>query len=173
VITPVRDPQVVNRTGDDATTPEAATAKVEMLMGRLKAGAAFSDLAMDYSEDPESTPRGGDMGLVPASQLRQVPATLRDAVLKAEPGTVNVVSSSGGHIIVLVLSHERAGQRDLSMPEVRTNITNALRARKEQLLRTAYLALVRNEAAVENHLARLLVENRGAVPSLLPAPPGR
>jgi peptidyl-prolyl cis-trans isomerase SurA len=112
------------------------------------------------------------MGLVPVSQLWQVPA-IRDAVLKAEPGTVNVVSSSGGHVIVLVLAHERAGQRDLSMPEVRTDITDALRARKEQVLRSAYLAVVRNEATVENHLARRLVENRGTMPNLLPAPPGR
>src|SRR5262249_20291132 len=37
VITPVRDPQLANATGDDATTPAAATAKVQMLMERLKA----------------------------------------------------------------------------------------------------------------------------------------
>jgi peptidyl-prolyl cis-trans isomerase SurA len=173
VITPVRDAQAANRTADDAATPAAATAKLEMLMGRLKAGTAFSDLAMDYSEDPESAPRGGDMGLVPASQLRQAPPALRDAVLKAEPGTVTVVSSNGGHIIVLVLSHEKAGQRDLSMPEVRTTITDGLRARKDQLLRAAYLAVVRNEATVENHLARRLVESPGTLPSLLPTSPGK
>jgi parvulin-like peptidyl-prolyl isomerase len=170
VITASREAQLANRTGDDAATPEAASAKVEMLMGRLKAGAAFSDLAMDYSEDAESAPRGGDLGLVPASQLRQAPATLRDAVIKAEPGTVNVVSSNAGHIIVLVLSHERAGQRDLSMPEVKQTITDTLRARKEQLLRTAYLTTARGDARVDNYLARRLLENRGVMPSLLPAP---
>jgi parvulin-like peptidyl-prolyl isomerase len=173
VVTATREPQLTNRTGDDAVTPEAATAKVEMLMGRLKSGVAFSDLAMDYSEDPESAPRGGDLGLVPASQLRQAPPALRDAVLKAEPGTVNVVSSSGGHIVVLVLSHERAGQRDLSMPEVKQTITDTLRAQKEQLLRTAYLTTARGDAMVDNYLARRLLENRGAMPSLLPAPPGQ
>jgi peptidyl-prolyl cis-trans isomerase SurA len=173
VITTAREPQLTNRTGDDAATPEAATAKVKMLMGRLEAGAAFSDLAMDYSEDPESAPRGGDLGLVPASQLRQAPAALRDVVLKAQPGTVNVVSSDAGHIMVLVLAHERAGQRDLTMPEVRQGITDTLRARKEQLLRTAYLTTVRGDARVENYLARRLLGNRGARPSLVPAPPGR
>ncbi len=39
VITPIRDPQLANGTGDDATTPEQAAAKVRMLMERLKAGA--------------------------------------------------------------------------------------------------------------------------------------
>jgi len=173
VITTAREPQLTNRTGDDAATPEAAIAKVKMLMSRLEAGAAFSDLAMDYSEDPESAPRGGDLGLVPASQLRQAPAALRDVVLKAEPGTVNVVSSDAGHIMVLVLAHERAGQRDLTMPEVRQGITDTLRVRKEQLLRTAYLTTIRGNAKVENYLAQRVLADRGVMPSLVSAPPGQ
>ena len=56
-ITPAREPQLANRTGDDAATPQAAAAKANMLMERLKGGAAFTDLAMDYSEDPETAPR--------------------------------------------------------------------------------------------------------------------
>jgi peptidyl-prolyl cis-trans isomerase SurA len=36
VVTPVRDAGLNNRTGDDATTVQAATAKVQMLMERLK-----------------------------------------------------------------------------------------------------------------------------------------
>ena len=63
VVTPVRDQQVANRTGDDAATPQAAAEKVKMLMERLKAGANFAELAMGYSEDPETAPRGGDLGL--------------------------------------------------------------------------------------------------------------
>ena len=92
VITPVREPQIANGTGDDAATPQAAVAKVKMLMERLKAGASFSDLAAGYSEDPESAPRGGDMGFVPVSRLKQAPPALRDAVLNKEPGSVNVAA---------------------------------------------------------------------------------
>ena len=73
VITPVREQQLANGTGDDATTLEAAAAKVRMLMERLKAGASFRDLAAGYSEDPESAPRGGDMGLVAVSAIRRAP----------------------------------------------------------------------------------------------------
>ena len=36
-----------------------------MLMERLKAGTPFGDLAADFSEDPESAPRGGDLGFIP------------------------------------------------------------------------------------------------------------
>jgi len=168
IVTPVRDPQLVNRTGDDATTPQAATAKVAMLMERLKAGASFRDLAMDYSEDPESTPRGGDLGLVPLSAVKQASPALRDVVLKVTPGTARVVSQGGAHSIVFVVAREPAGQRDLSTPGVRQRITETLRARKEQLLRTAYLTAARTDADVVNFLARRLVESQGK--SAGPAP---
>ena len=44
-----------------------------MLMERLKSGTPFNELAMDYSEEPQSAPRGGDVGLVSVSALRQAP----------------------------------------------------------------------------------------------------
>lgn len=173
-ITPVREPQLANRSGDDATSPQAATAKARMLMERLKSGASFAELAMDYSEDPQSAPRGGDLGFVPVSKLKQAPPALRDAVLKVAPGTVNVVSQGGAHTLVAVVAHEPAGQRDLSVAAVKESITSTLRTRKEQLLRTAYLTAVRTDAQVVNYLARRLVESQGKAPSLAPvAPAGR
>lgn len=174
VVTPVRDPQITNATGDDATTPEEALRKAQMLMERLKAGATFSDLAAGYSEDPESAPRGGDLGLVPVSRLRQAPPNLRNAVLGKEVGAVNVASSNGAHTLVLVVAHELPGQRELTTPGVKEQITQALRARKEQLLRTAYLTAARSDATVVNYIARKIVEANGApTPSLpLAAGPG-
>jgi peptidyl-prolyl cis-trans isomerase SurA len=163
VVTPVRDPQLQNATGDDATTPQAAAAKVQMLMERLKAGANFRDLAVGYSEDPQSAARGGDLGMVPVSRLKQAPPQLRDAVLNKAPGTVNVASAGGAHTLVLVVSHEAAGQRDLSMPGVKEQISETLRARKEALVRAAYLTAVRSDAKVDNLLARKLVESKGAM----------
>jgi peptidyl-prolyl cis-trans isomerase SurA len=171
-ITPIRDAQVANRSGDDATTPQAATAKVQMLMERLKAGASFQELAMGYSEDPQSAPRGGDLGFVPVSRLKQAPPALRDAVLNKAPGTVTVVSENGGHTIVLVVAHELAGQRDPSMPEVRQRIVETLRARKEQLLRAAFLVAARTDAQVVNYLARRIVESQGKPTNAQPAAAG-
>jgi peptidyl-prolyl cis-trans isomerase SurA len=170
-ITPVRDPQLANRTGDDATTPQAAAAKAKMLMEKLKSGASFAELAMDYSEDPQTAQRGGDLGYVPVSKLQQAPPALRNAVLNVKPGTVNIVSQGGAHTLVAVVAHEPAGQRDLSTPAVKESITTALRTRREQLLRTAYLTKLRTDATVVNYLARRLVESQGKVPTLAPAAP--
>jgi peptidyl-prolyl cis-trans isomerase SurA len=172
VVTPVRD-QIANGTGDDATTPQAAAAKVKMLMERLKAGASFRDLATGYSEDPETAPRGGDLGFLPVSRLQQAPPALRDAVLNKAPGSVNVAGANGAYTLVLVVAHEQAGQRDLSTPGVRERITETLRGRKEQLLRTAYLTTARGDATVVNHLARRLVAEQGKVPGLLTAAPAK
>ena len=71
VVTPVRDPQVANRTGDDATTPQAAAAKVADADGAPQ-GRRVVPRSRDagYSEDPESAPRGGDLGFVPVSQAQ-------------------------------------------------------------------------------------------------------
>jgi hypothetical protein len=106
--------------------------------------------------------------------LRQAPPQLRDAVLKAAPGTINIVSGGGAHTIVLVVAHEPAGQRDLSTPGMRDRITETLRARKEQLLRTAYLTAAQSDANVVNYLARRLVQAQGKMPTLgLAAPSGK
>jgi peptidyl-prolyl cis-trans isomerase SurA len=164
VITPAPDPQIANRTGDDAATPQAAAAKVSMVMERLKGGAPFADLARDYSEDPQTAPRGGDLGLVPLSAIQKAPPLLRQAAMKTTVGSARVVSEGGAHTIVFVVAREPAGQRDLSSPGVRDRITAALRGGREQLFRSAYLAAARADADVTNYLARRVVEAQGKPP---------
>jgi peptidyl-prolyl cis-trans isomerase SurA len=167
VVTSVREAQITNRTGDDATTPQAAAAKAQMLMERLKAGTPFPELAMDFSEDPESAPRGGDVGLIPASALKQVPPALREAVLKAQPGSVSVVPMEGGFTIVALIAKQPAGQRDPNTPEVKDGIAQTLKSRREQWMRTAYVEAARDKATVVNHLARRLSEAPGKLPPTL------
>lgn len=170
VVTPVRDAQLANRTGDDASTPQAAAEKVKMLMERLQSGTPFGDLARDFSEDPESAPRGGDLGLVPMSAIKQAAPALRDAVLKLEPGRARVVSGDGAHTIVYVVAHEAAGQRDLSTPNVKERISATLKGRREQLLRSAYLTAARTDADIVNYLARRVVEEQNKTSAPPPAP---
>ena len=167
-VTPVPDQEIANRSGDDAKTPQEAAAKAQMLMERLKSGVAFGDLAADFSEDPQSAPRGGDLGFIPISRLQQAPPALRDAVLKSEPGSVRVISNAGAHTIILFVAKDTAGQKDPSMPAVKEAITSALRGRREQLLRAAYLTAIRNDAVVVNILANRLVDLKGKT---LPAAP--
>jgi peptidyl-prolyl cis-trans isomerase SurA len=161
IVTPRREPQPANRTGNDAGTPQEAAFKVRMIMERLKGGASFADVAMDYSEDPETAPRGGDLGLVPISALQKAPPALRDAVIGQKPGTARVAAANGAYTIVLVVAHEQSGERTLSTPGVKDAITQTLKNRKEQLLRTAFLSAARGDASVVNHQARRIVDLGG------------
>jgi peptidyl-prolyl cis-trans isomerase SurA len=171
VVTPQRNPQTNNRLGDDAATSQEALRKVEMLIARLKGGADFAEVAMDYSEDPQSAMQGGDLGFIAESALKQAPPQLRDVVLKMVPGNVNTLMVGGGYTIVLLVAHEPAGQRDLSTPGVRDQIRDGLKERRERLLRTAYLAEARAGAAVDLRIARAVVAGQGAAPpAVMPAP---
>jgi len=174
VVTAGKDPQVRNRMNDDAGTPAEASTKGSMLMDRLKAGANFGDVAMDYSEDPQSAPQGGDLGFMPASALAQLSPQVREAVLKMQPGNVSAVSAGGNVAILALIAKEPAGQRDLTTPTVKDGIRDLLQSRKAELLRTAYLASVRGDAKVTNYLARQIVDAHGIVPpSLVPSGPGK
>jgi peptidyl-prolyl cis-trans isomerase SurA len=168
VITPVREEQVTNRSGNDAATPQEAAAKVQMIMERLKAGAEFADMAADFSEDAQSAPRGGDLGFLPVSVVQKYPPQLRDAVLTAKAGTAKVIGAEGGYAIVLVLGKDTAGQKTLDTPGVKDAISQSLKTRREQLLRSAYISNLRNGAVIENLIAKRVLESQGKVPTLAP-----
>ncbi len=172
VVTPVRDARVANRTNSDATTPQEAAAKAQTVMERLRSGAPFADVAADLSEDPDTAPRGGDLGFVPVSALRQAPPQLRDAVLKGTIGSAKLLNINGAYTVLVVIAKDQAGQKDLAMPEVKQGITEGLRNRRAQLLRTAFLAAIRNGAVIENLAAARILESKGQAPSVAPAAPG-
>ena len=69
-----------------------------------------------------------------------------------------------GYRILKLLAKEPAGQRDLADPQVQQTIRDTLRNRKEQLLRSAYLAIARDDARVRNYLAEQVVEASGKLP---------
>ncbi len=171
VVTPVKEEQITNRTGSDATTPEEAAEKLRLIMERLKSGAQFADVAADLSEDAQTAPRGGDLGFLPVSEVRKYPPQLRDAVLSATPGSAKVISANGGYAVVVVVAKDTAGQKDLGTPGVKDAIGQTLKARREQLLRSAYVSSLRSGAAIENLIARRVVEAQGKVPTLVPTGP--
>ncbi len=171
VVTPRRDPQVRNRKNDDATTDVEARRKCAALLERLNGGADFSQLAMDYSEDPTTAATGGDLGYIPESALSQSDPALKKTVLALKPGQLSgVIALRDNYRILKLISREAPGQRDLSDPQVQQSIRDALRNRKEQLLRAAYLATARDDAKVANYLARQVVESAGKLPGAAKAP---
>ncbi len=180
VITPHKDPGLRNRKDDDATTDAEARRKAAALEQQLSTGADFSQVAMDYSEDPATSGSGGDLGYVPESSLSQSDPALKKAVLALKPGQISeVIVLRDSYRILKLVAKEAPGQRELSDPAVQQSIRDNLRNRKEQLLRAAYLAIARNDAKVTNYLAQQVVESAGKLPVVVtpkapagtPAPP--
>lgn len=170
-VTPRKDPQIRNRKNDDATNEAEAQRKIKMLVDRLNSGADFAQLAMDYSEDMNTASTGGDLGFVPESALnsQQVDPSLKRAVLALKPGQVSPPITARdqdgmSYHILRLIAREAPGQRSLSEPQVQQNIRDTLRSRKEQLLRSAYLAVARDEAQVTNYLAEQVIESAGKLP---------
>ena len=166
VVTPRADPTVHNRKNDKATNEAEAGRKAAMLIQKLDTGADFAELATDYSEDASAS-TGGDLGFVPESALNQSDPTLKKAVLGMKVGQITqpIPVKNGGYRILKLLAKEAAGERQFSDVQVQQAIRDALRTRKEQLLRSAYLVEARDEAHVTNYLARQILEFAGKLPA--------
>jgi peptidyl-prolyl cis-trans isomerase SurA len=155
VVTSQPNPDVRNLKRDKAMNEEQARKKVLMLEARLKQGEDFAMLAQNYSEDPQTSPNGGDMGFVPESALEKADAEIRRLVLGLTQGQVSApIRSDGAWRILKMIAREPAGQREMNDPRVQQNARDTLRTRKEQLLRTAYVDACRNETRIVNYFAQ-------------------
>jgi peptidyl-prolyl cis-trans isomerase SurA len=171
VVTPRKDAQIRNRKNDDATNDAEARRKIAALTQKLNDGEDFSTLAMDYSEDPTTAATGGDNGYIPESALDRTDPALKKAVLSLKPGQVSpVVSLKDAYYILKLLAREAPGQRDLSEPQVQQIIRDALRERKKQLLRAAFLSVARQNAKITNYLAQQVLESGGKLPASAATP---
>jgi peptidyl-prolyl cis-trans isomerase SurA len=162
VVTPKPDASVRNLKNDKARNPDQARQKILTLESRLRAGEDFAMLAQNYSEDPNTTQNGGDLGFVPESAFEKSAPELRRLVMSLKPGEISpVLPSPEGYRILRVISKEPSGQRELTDPRVQQTIRETLLNRKDQLLKAAYYEVARNEAKVVNYLSRTIVENAG------------
>jgi peptidyl-prolyl cis-trans isomerase SurA len=155
-----------NLQNSKATNDVDAKRKIQALKNRLDSGEDFGTLAMNFSEDPESAPNGGDKGFVGESQLHADPA-ISAAVTKLKAGEVTEIlplldgqtKKPVGYAIYKLLSRDPPGQRDLNDPRVQQAIRQQLRDGRSQLLKAAYLEMVHDQAKVENFFAEQIFKN--------------
>jgi peptidyl-prolyl cis-trans isomerase SurA len=164
-VTPYPDPEIRNLKNDDAKTPADAERKIAALYARLQTGEDFGTVAQEYSEDPRTAAGGGDMGFIPASALNSSPQ-LKQMVTSLKVGQVSsIIRSSGGFHIIKLLGIEEAGQHTLADLRVQSAIRQTLSNEKEQLLKAAYIEMLRNRSKVVNHLAEEVVKAGGVPPN--------
>jgi len=168
-VTTTPNPQVHNLKNDKAQNEAEASKKIQMIENRLDSGDDFGTLAMNYSEDTETSGNGGDLGFTPESSLRNTDPTTRDTVTKLKPGQYSPIISVinpmtkqlVGFRLVKLVAREPAGQRELSDPRVKQAIRAQLQDRREQLLKAAYYEILRDQAKVENYYAQKVLDGNG------------
>jgi peptidyl-prolyl cis-trans isomerase SurA len=168
LVSPAPNPQVHDQNSKAQNEPDARK-KIQMVANRLDSGDDFATLAMKFSEDPETSGNGGDIGPAPESSLRNTDPATREAVLKLKPGQytpVITVMNPGtrqlvGFRIVKLVAKEPAGQRELSDERVKMAIRTQMHDRREQLLKSAYYEVLRDSAKVENYYAKKVLDSNG------------
>lgn len=166
-VTPQSNPQVHNLKNDKAQNEAEARKKIQMLSNRLDSGDDFATLAMNYSEDTETSGNGGDLGFTPESSLQRTDPATRELVMKLKSGqyssivTIQDPASKRlvGFRIVKLIAKEPAGQREFNDPRVQQAIRSQLRDRREQLLKAAYYEVLRDSARVNNYFAEDVLKN--------------
>jgi peptidyl-prolyl cis-trans isomerase SurA len=155
-----------NLQNSKATNDTEAKRKIQALKNRLDSGEDFGTLAMNFSEQPDTAPNGGDRGFASESQLHTNPEAY-NAIAKLKPGEITEIlpiidpqtKKPVGYEIYKLLSRDPPGQRDLNDPRVQQAIRQQLQSGRSQLLKAAYLEVVHNQAKVENFLADEIFKN--------------
>ncbi|UST87508.1 peptidylprolyl isomerase [Pseudomonas siliginis] len=129
----------------DAANVETVRKQAAELSKKAQSALAdFAALATQYSQDRVTAERGGDTGLQPLQQL--VPE-VRGAVARLKVGAVSdpVQSAAGFHVIKLT---EQQPARTATLEELRDQLTQALRAQRQEQIAQAYLDGMLNTATL-------------------------
>jgi len=134
----------------------------EQVRTKAAAGTDFAELAKDYSDDPGSKMKGGDVGFF--SRNRMVKPFEDAAFAMTEPGQLSapVKTSFGYHIIKYL---ERKAGRQRTFEEVKESLITPLRSKFLNEERARFLSQVRNDPAIKLNgeaLDRLLAASPSA-----------
>jgi peptidyl-prolyl cis-trans isomerase SurA len=162
VVTGLPSQQAGNLQNNKASGDADAKKKVQTLHNRLDSGEDFGSVAMNFSEDANTASNGGDRGFVQESGLKTDPEAY-NAISSLKPGQITgilpIYDGAGpgrrtvGYVIYKLIGREPAGQREFNDPRVQQTIRQGLRENHAQLLRTAYLEKLHDEAKVHNYFA--------------------
>jgi len=115
---------ILVKAGKDAGETDKASAlnKAKDIVEKIKAGKDFAELANEFSEDPGTKGRGGDLGYFSRGKMVK---PFEDAAFSLEPGSISeiVETKYGYHIIRL---EDRKPEEAQSLKEVKDRIKKKL-----------------------------------------------
>lgn len=150
-----------NKPGGEAE----AKRRIDAALNQIQSGVDFGTVAANVSEDPNTSSNGGDLGFSYESQLKK-DTQVYEAISKIKPGQITQVLIAtdpashkiAGYAIYRLIDREPAGQRELNDPRVQQAIHTTLHDNQKQLLQTAYLESLIDEARVRNFLAEQILK---------------
>jgi foldase protein PrsA len=117
----------------------------DLVESKLKGGAKFEDLAKQYSVDPGSKDKGGDLGFFGKGQM--VPA-FEQAAFSLQPNQVSApVKSPFGYHVIQVVEFKPAEKATLASSH--DKIKELLTQQQEQLQIPLFLQTLRSKAKIE------------------------
>jgi peptidyl-prolyl cis-trans isomerase SurA len=160
VVTDQGSAQAGNLQNNKANGDDDARKKIQVIKNRIDSGEDFGGLALNFSENRDTAPNGGDMGFHSESELKADP-TIYAAISKLTAGeTTDIIPQIDptthkpvAYAIFKLISKEAAGQRELSDPRVQQSIRQQLHDSRAQLLQAAFREMLTAQAKVENFFA--------------------
>jgi len=143
----IRVSQILIRVPEKASAAarDAAKQQATALLNQLKAGADFSQLAREHSQDPGSAPLGGDLGYIAKGDMD---AAFEQRAFALAPNQLSdVVATPYGFHIIRVAERREAGYAPLS--EVQERIREVLLKSERQARQAALVAELRKKIKVE------------------------
>jgi peptidyl-prolyl cis-trans isomerase SurA len=116
-----------------------------MVLQKARSGDDFSELAKQYSEDPQAAKDGGDLGFFKKGDMLP---EIENNVINMKPGDISdlVVTPAGFHIIKL---EERTPGKTRAFNELKGEIEELLYKKKSEERFNQWLADLRKAAAIE------------------------
>jgi parvulin-like peptidyl-prolyl isomerase len=118
--------------------------QARLVLAKLRRGEPFDDLARQYSKDPGSRERGGDLGFVSRGQLvpefEQVAFTLQPKQIS------DIVKTQYGYHLIQVL--ERRPPQPATLDQVRDQVRDQLQTSKQDAAFQAWLQQVKAQAKI-------------------------
>jgi peptidyl-prolyl cis-trans isomerase C len=137
--------KVANGASED--DKKEAKEKIEGILKRIKAGEDFGKLAAEFSDDPGSKQKGGDLGFFTRGRMVK---PFEDAAFSLKPGEVSgVVESPFGYHIIKVEETKEAGLEPLE--KVRDRINQKLVQESVKAKITEFIDKAMKDAKAEVH----------------------
>ncbi len=130
---------------EDPKQEERARQTILLIQGKLAKGEKFADLARQYSQDPGSKERGGDLGFFGRGAMVK---EFEQAAFSLQPGQVSgpVKTQFGYHLILL---HERKPAKKATYEEVAGQIREQLTEERQESLFQKWLTEERKTATIK------------------------